>query len=188
MNSTTKMRLANIMGLDTNSAQHNIAITEALHEIQDVEAFLEYCRDKKEGIKTYGKLEKTERLDTLATRYKKIQATANIPLDTGKTFTSSIIKKIGTVKDHIKNEIEAGNERAFSRLKVNGEKYFTKKEINALVELKVSQSTIIEMFEVGTLKDELMKLFVSKFAIKKKYDLLSDNQKKVQKLTQGIIA
>jgi len=181
-----QFRLANIMGLDTKSIQHSAGITEALIGIEDPEAFLEYCRDHKEGIEYQTK---PERLDTLATRYKKIQALAALPHDIADTFTAGIISKIKTAKSVIRDQIDAGNQRPFSTIKLEGEKYFTKKEINALGGLKCSPATILEMYDQNKLQGELYKLYMSKFSVRKKYDLLSDNQKRVKNLIpQGITA
>lgn len=177
-----QIRLANITGLDINNAQHSVAVDEALHGIEDTEAFLEYCRDKKEGI-TFSA--KPERLDTLATRYKKLQAAAKLPTDLADSFSTVLCEKVESCRVYIKNEIEVGNDRPFSRLRTDGVPFFTLKELKALAELG-SPSHIIALAEENTLKDELVKLFISKFAIKSKYELLSDNQKKVHALAQGV--
>jgi hypothetical protein len=173
-----QLRLANIVGLDTDNAQHSVAIDESLYGVEDQEAFLEYCRDKKDGIQY---ATKPERLDTLATKYKKLQAQAKLPYDLANSFSSELIKKVETARTYLKNEIEVGNHTPFSRLKVDGEKYFTKKEINALSGLG-SARYIIELSEQNTLQEELIRLFMDKFAVKSKYELLSEGQKKVQAL------
>lgn len=173
-----QLRLANIMGLDINNAQHSVAIDESLIGIEDQEAFLEYCRDHKEGIQYSTK---PERLDAIATRYKKMQETAGLPHDLADSFSSALIEKVQNARVYIKNEIEVGTDKPFSRLKIDGAKYFSVKELKALAGLG-SPSHIIALAEENTLKDELVKLFMSKFAIKSRYELLSDNQKKVQAL------
>jgi len=182
---TIKLRLANVMGLDADNAQHNVAITEALHGISEAEEFIQYCRDHKNGIEYETKVEK---LDTLATRFKKSKLTAQLPHDTANTFTSTIVKKIEVVRIMAKNEIEANGDVDFSKFKVNGEKYFTKKEVNALKALGCSSATIIGLHETFMLKDELYRLYMDKFAIQTANNLLTDNQKKIQKLTQGLTA
>lgn len=175
---TIQYRLATINGLDVNNAQHGVALIEALHGIKDVEAFLEYCRDTKESIQF---ATKPERLDILATKYKKLQANAELPHELAVSFSSALIEKVEKARTYLKNELEVGNSTPFGRLKIDGEKYFTKKELNALASLGTARY-IIELSEQNRLGEELTKLFMSKFAIKKKYDLLSDNQKKVQAL------
>lgn len=168
-----QIRLANIVGLDIANAQHSVAIDEALIGIEDREAFLEYCRDNKEGIEY---ATKPERLDTLATKYKKMQASAKLPHGLSASFSHTICKKISMSRAFLKNEIEAGNDKPFSRLRQNGESYFTQKELNALAELKISPASIIELFESDTLQAALIALFMSKLTAKRKYDYLAQNQ------------
>lgn len=184
MNVAINYRLANIVGLNADNGQHGVAIVEALHGIENTEDFLSYCRIYKEGIQY---ATKAERLDTLATRYKTIQANAKLPHDIAETFSKTLVRKVEVARVFLKNELDSGNDKPFSRLKVAGEPYFTKKEINALSELKLSPSAIIGLAEENTLGKELVKLFMSKFAIKSEHELLTDNQKKVKQLLHGAV-
>ena len=43
-------RLANIMGLSTDNMQQTVALKESLIGIDNVDEFLDFCRDKKDGI------------------------------------------------------------------------------------------------------------------------------------------
>jgi len=45
-----QLRIANLMGLDLNSAQHSVAIDEALIGAEDTEAFYQFLEDKKNSI------------------------------------------------------------------------------------------------------------------------------------------
>jgi len=176
-------RLANIIGLDTTNAQHTVALEEAMLGIEEVEAFLEYCRDKKEAIEY---ATKTEKLDTLATMYKKLQANAKLPHETAMNFSKQLTHKVEQARIHIKNQMELGNEKPFSTTgNPNGEgKFFTVKEIKALSGLGRS-SVIVELSEQHKLAESLMQLFLSKFIIKSKYASLTDNQKKVKRLLEA---
>jgi len=109
-------RLANIIGLDTTNAQHTVALEEAMLGIEEVEAFLEYVRDKKEAIEY---ATKTEKLDTLATMYKKLQANAKLPHETAMNFSKQLTHKVEQARTFIKNQIELGNEKPFSSLVVD---------------------------------------------------------------------
>jgi len=175
------IRLANATGLDIANAQHSVAIAEALHGIEDQNAFLDFCVEKKDGIKTFGKAEKPERLITLSRRYKKLQEQAALPHDTAKTFSGKLTDKVSQVRLSIKNAYEAGNNRPFSTLKVNGERFFTDKELNALASIG-SINYIIELSETGEMKGKLIDLFMQAHINNTKYAALSDGQRKMQKL------
>ncbi len=175
-------RLANTVGLDTKDQQHSVAIKEALFGIEDPEAFLEFCRDKKNGIEYQTK---TERLDTLATKYKKLQTEAKLPHDTAKHFSKNLANKVHQARTFIKNQIELGNKRPFSSLQVDGHKFFTDKEINALAGIG-SVSFIIDLSETGELEDSLIQLFLGKFIAKSKYQQLGDGLKRVIKMISGV--
>lgn len=173
-----EIRLANIAGLDIGNAQHSVAINEALIGIDDSEAFLDFCRDHKDGI-TYAT--KPERLDALATRYKKMQDQAALPHKTANNFSAIISKKIETVRIHIKNRHEAGGQRPISGIMVNKEKYFTDQEVAALEKIG-SVSYIIELSETNELTDALVTLFLSHYTKKSKYAALTDGQKRIKNL------
>jgi len=175
------IRLANATGLDIANAQHSVAIAEALHGIEDQNAFLDFCVEKKDGITTYGKAEKPERLMTLARRYKKLQEQVKLPHDTANTFSNNLTNKVSQVRLSIKNAYEAGNSRPFSTLKVNGEKFFTDKELTALATLG-SITYIIELSETNEIKTKLIDLFMQSHINKTKYAALTDGQRKMQKL------
>lgn len=175
---THNYRLANIIGLDTGSAQHNIAIVEAIHGVDDMEAFFEYCRDHKEGIQY---ATKTERLDTLATKYKKLQNQAKIPLDTAASFSKSLAAKVEQARTTIKDLNEKGVKKPFAAIRLNGDYFFSEKEQNALKELG-STLYVVELSETHQIAEKLMDLFVSKFQSKTKYAALTEGQKKVSAL------
>ncbi len=166
-------RLANAMGLDTSNAQHSVAITEALNGIENHNAFLEFCIDKKEGIEY---ATKPEKLITLSVRYKKLQAEAKVPLDVAKTFSDQITEKVKNCRTFIED-----SNTLFSKLKVDGQYYFEPKELRALSTLG-STMHIIELSKIGELKDELMKKFIEKYTEPKKYDTLTNGQKRINKM------
>jgi len=73
----------------------------------------------------------------------------------------------------------------FSMLKVDGEKFFTEKELKALQGIG-SVIYIIESSRQNTLEDQLIDLFLGKYIAKSKYTALTDNQKRVKELTGGM--
>ena len=169
------------MGMDIDNAQHGVGLADALTGVEDLDAFIEYCRDKKNGIEYSNRVEK---LDTLATSYKKMQSMAKLPHDTANGFSSKLDSKVKKARTFLKNELEVGNDRPFSRLKIDGESYFTEKELTALAGVGSSRF-IIEASEQGILADEFKKFFMSKYTVKKKYESLTDGQKKVKALVRG---
>lgn len=173
-----EIRLANANGLDISNAQHSVAIDEALFGIEDTNAFLEFCVDKKDAI-TYST--KPERLMTLSTMYKKLQSLAKIPIGTASDFSTVLVAKVENARVFLKNELEVGNDKPFSRLIVDGHKYFKEYEIKALSALG-SPRYLIELSEEHRLKEELVKLFIKEYTQKKSYEALTTNQKKMQKL------
>jgi len=182
------LRICNLMGLDSKSSQHGVAITEALHGIDNTEAFYQFLADKKDSITTYGKDEKPERLMTLSRMYKKLQEKAKLPNEKAKTFSEKLTHKVAIVKTFVKNQIELGNPRPFSTIgdTESNEYYFTQKEIRALSELG-SSAIIVELSEQYKLEDSLTELFLSKYIAKSKYEALSGGQKRTKHLIENAI-
>lgn len=174
-------RLANIVGLDTNNAQHSVALEEAMFGIDDQEAFLDYCRDHKESITTYGKNEKPERLDTLATRYKKLQAQALLPHADAELSSRTLTDLFDNVRMWLKNEIEVGRDPDLRKITLGGDRYFSDKQADAIDQIgRVAH--VIELSERNELTEALTQLYLSKFVKKSRYNALSAGQKKVSGL------
>ncbi|TET81375.1 MAG: hypothetical protein E3J43_00870 [Candidatus Heimdallarchaeota archaeon] len=176
------IRIANLMGLSLDSAQHSVAIDETLISIEDTEAFYQFLADKKNGIEYETK---PERLLTLSRMYKKLQEQAKLPHETALNFSKQLTHKVEQARMYIKNQIEQGNERPFSSLTVGGHKFFTDKELKALSGLGRS-SMIIELSEQHKLEDNLTELFLSKYIAKSKYESLTSGQQRVKKLVGGL--
>jgi len=172
-----RLKLANVMGMDIDNAQHGVGIADALNGIEEPAAFIEYCRDKKNGIEYENRIEK---LDTLATMYKKIQENIKLPHDTAKAFSKQLSHKVKQTR----NIVEDKN-IVFSMLKVDGEKFFTEKELKALQGIG-SVIYIIESSRQNTLEEQLIDLFLGKYIAKSKYTALTDNQKRVKQLVKGV--
>ena len=170
--------LSGIMGLDLSDPSTALFVSQTIVGIEDIDTFIEYCRDKKDGIEYSTK---TEKLDTLATKYKKLQKDAKLPHDTARSFSKTLVDKVNTARPTIKNLIEQGVMRPFSSLILHGDKYFTDKEIKALGGIG-SSSLIIEYYEQNILEDKLISLFLSKYISKAKYESLADGQRKIQKM------
>lgn len=167
--------IASIVGLDMGDINHAVFVSETIRGIDSLDAFIEFCRKEKGGIQFASK---TDRLDTLATRYKKIQENAKLPHEIANGFTAIVVRKVEDARTYLKNELEVGNDRPFSRLRKDGKSYFSIKELTALAGVGTPRY-IIELSEQNKLADALYKLYMNKFAIKKQNELLTTNQKKV---------
>ena len=145
------------MGLDVDNAQHSSLILEALHDIADVEKFLEYCRSHKDGVQYMNRVEK---LDTLATRYKKEEN--DIPKELLEKFCKNLAAKF---KEAI--SVLRANEEYLTdlhKLKADGEQYFTDKEISLLDDTG-KLNRLISLYELGTLYGALYDKSVKKVLI-----------------------
>jgi len=165
------VRISSLMGLDTKSMQHSVAITEALHNIENTEAFYQFLEDKKSSIEYETK---PERLLTLSRMYKKLQEKAKLPNDQARQFSKNLAHKV----EQSRNIIEEKS-IDFSMLAVDGEKFFTQKELNALQGIG-SIIYIIEASKNHTLEDNLMALFLSKFTKQSKYTSLPGTRVKLK--------
>jgi len=163
------LRISNLMGLDSKSGQHGVAVTEALYGIENIEAFYQFLEDKKSSIEYETK---PERLLTLSRMYKKLQERAKLPNDQARQFSKNLAHKV----EQSRNIIEEKS-IDFSMLAVDGEKFFTQKELNTLQGVG-SIIYIIEASKNHTLENQLMALFLSKFTSKSKYTSLTDTRVK----------
>ena len=178
--------IGSILGLDMSDINHAVFVGETIRGIDNLDSFAQYCRENKNGITMTAK---TDKLDTLATRYKKLLENVKLPHKTANNFTDKIIHKLSQTKIQLKNAIERCEPFPLSRaiVKVDGEvkKLFEDSEISALCSLKASPGAIIEMFELGTLKDNLMNEFMKHHLINAEQKALSDGQKEVLKIAAG---
>ncbi len=62
-----------------------------------------------------------------------------------------------------------------------GNKLFTQKEVSAISELG-RMEVILELHDIHKLEDSLIELFLNKFTAKSKYEALTSNQQRVQKM------
>lgn len=178
--------LIDSIGLNSKSADDTNFVLFHCQGIQDIEEFYEYCMQKKDMIEYQSK---KERFVTLSRLYKKLEEKEKLPHHTANTFTDKIIQKIGQYKVQLKNAIEQGQQAPLSRATIRKddevEKLFSDTEIKALAALKVSSSSIIEMYEVGILKDNLINVFMKYHLENVNNKALSDGEKKVKALLGG---
>jgi len=148
-------RIANIFGLDTNKAQHTVAILDGLNGIENIDEFVTFCRTRKHGIQFASK---TEKLDTLSFQFRKIEETRRMALtnNKAKTYAETLSDKVKECRNFVD---DAGCD--FSVVVVEGEKYFKEHELNALKEIG-SVMLVIEYSRQHKLKIEIEKLYISK--------------------------
>lgn len=164
-------RLANIVGLDTDNTQHSVALKEAMHGVVDQDAFIDYCRDHKAKIITYGKHEKPERLDTLATAFKQIQEDAR--LESSYTQAELYGKQVAGLVEQCRNFVE-DNYIDFKNVKGQ----FKDHQIRCLESIG-STAMIIEYSRTNKLASEVCKAYVATLKPAKSYEQLGspDSQK-----------
>ncbi len=172
-----KIRLANVMGMDIDNAQHGIGIIDALEGIEKPEEFIDYCRKSKESIEYSNRIEK---LDMLATRYKR--DFNGVPVDLLEKFCKILELKfknaIVVLRD---SEPElSGN---LQRLNADGHQYFTEKEIE-LLNYTGGLNRLITLYEFGSLYDALYNASVKKTITKNNSARLTNGQKKVSGLLE----
>lgn len=145
-------RLANIFGLDLDKQQHSIAIADALQGVEDYDDFISFYRENKEAVQYANRLEK---LDTLATRYKREQIERKINKETARNFSERVAQKVTQCRNFVE---ERGAK--FRDVAVAGERLFTEQELRALASLGLSTTGIIEVSRRGDLQEMLEQSFV----------------------------
>lgn len=170
--------LAGVLGIDITDKANAVFMEDVTHDIKDMKAFIAYCKDKKGNIKTFGKMEKIERLDTLATEYKELERTA--ALEAKYVAYEKYAKEVAAL---VKESREFVQEKCckFSELTLNGEEYFKDHQIRAL-EAVGSQEVVIEYSYTNRLAGEIYKKCIEFNREKKPYEQLTQNQEKVQAL------
>ena len=171
-------RLANVMGLDANNPQHTVALKEAMHNISNQNEFIEYCRSHKDGVEYSTKVEK---LDTLSTRYKK--NFNNIPTQQLEEICQALAGKFKTAIQILRDNEEYLTDQ-LGKLKVEGEQYFTNKEVE-LLNATGKLNRLISLFELNTLYEALYHKSVQKTLTRQNNIQLTDNQQRVKRLIGG---
>lgn len=154
-------RLANVMGLDINNKQHTVAIIDAFYGVVSKEDFIEYCRNNKDGIEY---ATKTEKLDTLATRYKRELEREQLAdkLKDGEKYSEHLAQKVKQTQNIIEEK-----SCMFRDIRLNGDRYFADHELRALASIG-STSAIIELSRLGKLADAVYDLYADKIQQKAK--------------------
>ena len=172
--------LSGVVGLDLSEASNAVFVAETTKDIANLDMFIDYCRDQKEGI-TY--TTKTERLDILANRFKKLEEAERLKNrhDDGELSVSKLVSLIGDCKTFVKDARGNGEPVEFKHIRLEGTPVFTLKQLEALREVG-STDFIIHQHEVHKLQDELMQIYMAKFKSKAAYKSLGTGAKKVMSL------
>jgi len=172
--------LIDSIGLNSKSADDSQFVAYHCQGIKDIEAFYEFCMQKKDMIEYQTK---KERLTTLARKFKRIEEAQMLLVVKSKAnnFTNELVRKVGECRLIVKNEREIDNNFGFRNIS-----FFSIDELKALVALNVGTETIIELFEQDKLKDNLYNLYIEKFKEKSFYNALTEGEKKVKALLGGV--
>ncbi|MFA5501857.1 MAG: hypothetical protein WC253_04380 [Sulfurovaceae bacterium] len=169
--------LAGVLGLDTSTPKDTQMIAYCCEGIEDMWAFIDYCKDKYNGI-SYAK--PAQKLSTLSENYKKIEYEVKMKERYKKIGieVSLLIEKIKDTKNYIKHD-----NAKWQELNIAGtsECYFSNKEQKLLKALG-SEKYVVELLETHKLDDELLKIWKKSLEPKKSYELLDA---KIKNLLQG---
>ncbi len=173
--------LVNYIGSLLNIKIDNPLIIEdmkqELNKISDLVSYREYIRDnlKHPDVDFSTGFQK---FIILTNKYLKMEESVTLPHDTAKSFSKQLAHKVKQTR----NIVEEKN-IVFSMLRIDGEKFFTDKELKALQGIG-SIIYIIESSRQNTLEEQLIDLFLGKYIAKSKYTALTDNQKKIQEMVR----
>ncbi len=179
MNNTEIIRLANVMGMDINNDQDKVAIYDALSSVSVPSDFIEWMREKRDTVEYANRREK---LTILHTRYKK--TVDDIPTNTIESATRVTVQKF---KDAISilRDREEEFDGHLERLQVSTIQWFDNSEIERLSAIGGLRNCITA-YEEGKLYEKLYDASVKRYLENKKYNALTDGQKKIKKLMQSI--
>jgi len=180
--------LAGVVGLDLSDASNAVFMSEVVKDMRHLDMFIEFCRDKKEGI-TY--TTKSERLDILANRFKKLEEKERLKdkYANGDAWTDGIVWKVSQCRTMLINAraheeyMCSGKDIGFKHLvkPEHKEKLFTNKELSALHSVG-STTDIIGYCEDGSLKSKLMAVYMAAYKRKSSYKALGLGAKRVMSL------
>jgi len=147
--------LAGVMGIDITKPEQAIFLGETIKGINDLQDFISYCRNRKEGIEY---VTRTERLDILATRYKKEQTDLLLSekIKKGESYAEKLAEKVKQCRNLVE---EAGCR--WSAVRYEGEKYFEEHELRALKEIG-SEPVVIEYSRMHALAEKIHELYADK--------------------------
>lgn len=146
-------KIANIVGLDSRNTQHTMAITDAIEGVGDIDRFIEYLRRNKNGIQYETK---TEKLDTLSTKYRKI--IEDEVLSAGYTKGEQYARALAYKVKQCRSTVEFNN-CDFINIQTDGQKFFKEHELRAL-EATGSRNTVIENSKLNRLAGEIYAFYV----------------------------
>ncbi len=180
--------IIDLLNVKTNSIYTVADMETELTKIDDFGKYRNYLRNNLKHVDVDFQ-SGFQKFIILTEKYLATQENAKLPHKTANTFTDKIIHKISQTKVQLKNAIERCEPFPLSRamVKIDGEakKLFEDSEINALCSLKVNSNVIIEMYELGTLKDNLMKTYMKHHLENINNKALNDGQKEVLKIANG---
>lgn len=171
--------LAGVLGISLTDKEAAVFMEDATKDIQSIDAFIAYCRDHKGNIKTFGKMEKLERLDTLATEYKELERTAALEAkyEAFEKYAKTVAVLVKQCRTYVE---EKGCE--FSELVVEGKKFFEDHQLRAL-DAVGSRGVVLEYSYTNRLAGEIYAASIENLKNKSKpYKQLSSNQEKVQNM------
>jgi hypothetical protein len=172
--------LAGVMGLDLSDVNHAVFIAESTRGINDINDFIQYCRDNKSGIEY---ATKTEKLDILSTRYLKQQEDIILGAKylQGEKYARALSAKVKECRNFVEeNYIE------FKNLSVAGEKYFKDHELRMLEKIG-SKQVVLEYSKTNTLASKIYDEYAKAINLHHKQKSLPNQNKEVMKLVSSAL-
>ena len=170
--------MANVLGMDIDNSQDQIGILDALNSVSSPDDFIEWMRQHRDTVDYSNRREK---LTILHTKYKN--TIDDIPISLLQAFSKEIADKFKTAIQILRDNEEYLS-IDLSKLKADEVQYFTNKEIE-LMESVGGLNRLINLFELNSLYDALYSASVKKTIEAKKYNALTDNQKRVNKMIEA---
>ncbi|UFH59822.1 hypothetical protein [Sulfurovum mangrovi] len=172
--------IAGIFGLNLAVASDAVFIADSTKGIENMDMFISYCEDKKEGIR-YAK--GTEKLRTLAKQFKELEESGRLTGTKNKAdaWTDEIVAKVRDTRIVIKSERSNGRDVGFRHCRGESGLFFDVQQLNALAAVG-STDYVIHAYETGRLKDELMSAYMAKFKKQASYKALGSGSMKVMSL------
>ena len=168
--------LAGILGLDINSEVDSKFIAYCTKDIGDVGAFIDYCNDKKDTIQF---VRKNERLNILATKFKKLEEEA-APSEV-KCSSLTYAGKLAALVKQCRTFVE-DNDIDWHNVADKDGLVFEEHQVRALHYIGTVRY-VIELSRLNELEDAIAEAYMAKKKKQASYEMLTAGQKKLKELT-----
>ena len=178
MKRTEVIRLANVIGMDIDKEQDQLALVDALTSVSVPSDFIEWIRTMRDTVQYSNRREK---LTILHSRYKK--KIDDIPIDSIASQTKITVDKF-KVAVYFLRDNEIALDGHLERFKDDGKQVFDNSEISRLKAIGGLRNCI-SAHELGTLYEKLYDVSIKRYLINKNDNALTDGRKRINKMIKG---